>query len=962
MTTQPLADIEADWPRLSGLLDEIMNLPPASRENFITALPPPDDRLADTLRELLALQAKVETEDFMDDLPVFPGVTASGEAAGWDALGAGAAGKPRGAGGLVEGAEVGPYRLLRPIGEGGMGAVWLAERADGTLKRKVALKLPRLAWAQDLAARMARERDILAGLEHPNIARLYDAGLDAQGRPWLALEFVEGRDLTTYCDAERLDLRARVRLFMQVLDAVQYAHASLVIHRDIKPANILVTPRGDARLLDFGIARLEEGAAEAGPDLTRTGVSAMTPRYASPEQVQGARLTVASDIYSLGVVLHELLTGETPYVLRRSSRAELEQAILDADLRVPSRLKATAEAAAARATTPERIARDLRGDLDAVLLRALARMPAARYASAAAFRDDLERWLEGRPVSALPPSRLHTLRKFVARNRLAVGASAAAALALVAVSVVAVVQAQRATREATTATRAKDFLVQIYGEADPLKSDTKDPNARALLERAERDLENRFAGEPALQAEVLNTLQQAWVNLGDLRRGRSANERRAALLLSLGEDEKASLAMLYAAENALSMRDYAAVHAKLPELRRVVGDLEAAPADLQGRYHYLRGALHGEQGRVAEAAAAFERSIAITREQARQDPSADVWLFTRLMGKIWAVRLRDGAAAARRDIAEAESIAVRFSPAQAKFVRPAYQLAVAHYRNGDYSAGWRWISRSIAVSERDFGSDNPMVLRDRRYWLRFCVSMGETTEAARWLQTLWSSGDAALIEALRRDVRFRLQVAEVYAADGDWQSFDRETRDVRAIVEETLKTRQPGFPDDEVRLLLLEARGALARGRIGDAKALLDEGMADRPGDGIAPEDRYRRDWLRGNVARMVGDVPDAQRLLAGAGSSAAELLGEDHPDVALIGFDLALALAAPGTEVSDERITSLLRRATMSLRAHYADNAGIIARVDRVGQAMVEGSRPPYEAVRRRLAGFTRDPPVLFH
>ncbi|MFN7271016.1 MAG: protein kinase domain-containing protein, partial [Gammaproteobacteria bacterium] len=225
--TRPLADIEADWPRLSGLLDEIMNLPPASRETFIGALPPPDDRLADTLRELLALQAKVETEDFMDDLPVFPGVTDLGAA---DAAGA-AAGRAAGAGGLVEGAEVGPYRLLRAIGEGGMGAVWLAERADGTLKRKVALKLPRLAWAQDLAARMARERDILAGLEHPNIARLYDAGLDAQGRPWLALEFVEGRDLTTYCDAERLELRARVRLFMQVLDAVQYAHASLVIHR-----------------------------------------------------------------------------------------------------------------------------------------------------------------------------------------------------------------------------------------------------------------------------------------------------------------------------------------------------------------------------------------------------------------------------------------------------------------------------------------------------------------------------------------------------------------------------------------------------------------------------------------------------------------------------------------------------------------------------------------------------------
>jgi len=820
---RPLEDIEADWPRLSGLLDEIMNLPPASRETFITALPPPDDRLADTLRELLALQAKVETEDFMDDLPVFPGVTASGEAAGWDALGAGAAGKPRGAGGLAVGAEVGPYRLLRPIGEGGMGAVWLAERADGTLKRKVALKLPRLAWAQDLAARMARERDILAGLEHPNIARLYDAGLDAQGRPWLALEFVEGRDLTAYCDAERLDLRARVRLFMQVLDAVQYAHASLVIHRDIKPANILVTPRGEARLLDFGIARLEEGTADAGPDLTRTGVSAMTPRYASPEQVQGARLTVASDLYSLGVVLHELLTGETPYLLRRASRAELEQAILDADLRVPSRLKVGAEAAAARTTTPERIGRDLRGDLDAVLLRALARAPAARYASAAAFRDDLERWLEGRPVAALPPSRLHTLRKFVARNRLAVGASAAAALALVAVSVVAVVQAQRATREATTATRAKDFLIQIYGEADPLKSDTKDPNARALLERAERDLETRFAGEPALQAEVMQTLQQAWANLGDPTRSRIINERRARLLRSLGRPADAAEASLTAAEQAVMRNDFAEAEDNLALLDDDLRIVRSSPA-MHVRFHYLRGVLFSERGESDGAMSAFDESIAVARRGIAAGGRLHLQLFNALLSRAFDSRLRRGVETLRRDLAEAQGLVALLTPEQVRAVKPHLQLAVAYHRIGDHPGGWIEIQRAVAAAERDFGVDNALNWRERRYWLRFCVELGRPMEAVEWLRDAPTTIGVAALREYERNLGWLLEVAGVHGEVGDHEAFARQIAKAHELSGSSQDVGRPGYGTGEAQIRLVEARFLLLRGYPDRARSLLQGG------------------------------------------------------------------------------------------------------------------------------------------
>ncbi len=270
---------------------------------------------------------------------------------------------------------VGPYRLLREIGTGGMGAVWLAERADGMLKRRVALKLPRLAWdIPGLAGRMERERDILAELEHQNIARLYDAGVDAQGRPYLAMEYVEGRPLDVYCREHGLGVQERLGLFLQVARAVAHAHARLVVHRDLKPTNILVTSDGSVRLLDFGIAKLLEG--EVGREsaneslLTQLGGRALTPDYASPEQIRGQAITVAVDIYSLGVVLYELLTGERPYKV--ASAAMLEDAVV--------RLEAPLASSVAH---DKARARELRGDLDTIVAKALKKSsaPAGRSRS-----------------------------------------------------------------------------------------------------------------------------------------------------------------------------------------------------------------------------------------------------------------------------------------------------------------------------------------------------------------------------------------------------------------------------------------------------------------------------------------------------------------------------------------------------------------------------------------------------
>ena len=339
--------------------------------------------------------------------------------------------------GLQPGDRVGPYELIRLLGAGGMAEVWLAKRADGAFKRDVALKLPSLTWVRrDLEQRFARERDILAGLEHPHIARLYDAGFDPAGLPYLSMEYVQGELLTDWCDAQRLGLRERLRLFLQVLEAVQYAHDRQVIHRDLKPSNILVTKSGEARLLDFGVATLLDNGATAGQTpLTSVYGHALTPVYASPELMRGDPVDAKSDIYSLGVVLFEILTGARPYRLNAgASQTVLEHAIAAAEVHKPS-TQLVKEAWSTRATTHEQLTRQLRGDLDQIVLKALAKDSQARYASAAALADDLQRYLDGRPVSAQPPRLIYRFKKFLGRNRLVVSVTAAAALAVLATAV-----------------------------------------------------------------------------------------------------------------------------------------------------------------------------------------------------------------------------------------------------------------------------------------------------------------------------------------------------------------------------------------------------------------------------------------------------------------------------------------------------------------------------------------------
>ena len=410
----------ANWHRISPLLDQALDLEPASRGQWLDSLAQEHEDLRDILRDLLSGATGPETADFLRRLPEFSA--------------------PNLADGVAAGDLVGPYRLIREVGRGGMAAVWLAERADGSLQRKVALKLPHFAWTnRGFAGRTIRERDILAVLEHPNIARLYDAGVDAMGRPFLALEFVDGLPLDVHCSVQPLKLSRRLDLFLQIARAVAFAHARLIVHRDLKPSNVLVRHDGEVRLLDFGIARLLQVELEQATHHTQFGGRLLTPSYAAPEQFTDQPVTVATDIYSLGVLLHEMLTGVSPYTPKSTSSAALEEAVLQDDPAVPSSVTKVVPANA------------LRGDLDNIIAKALKKSPLDRYSSVEAFAADIERHLVGQPVAAQPSSAWYRAKKFVRRNALLVGAATTVVMALSIGLGTTVWQWREATRQRTTA-------------------------------------------------------------------------------------------------------------------------------------------------------------------------------------------------------------------------------------------------------------------------------------------------------------------------------------------------------------------------------------------------------------------------------------------------------------------------------------------------------------------------------
>jgi eukaryotic-like serine/threonine-protein kinase len=580
------------WSMLSALYDQADGMEASELPDWLARLEREGNPLLPQLRRMLEARPELEQNDFMGSLPKLTGAGAD-PGHHW-----------------ASGALIGHYRLLHPLGEGGMAEVWLAEREDGAFKRRVAIKLPYPRPGREtFAIRFDRERDILATLRHPNIAGLFDAGVTQQGQAWLALEYVDGMPISNWCDSQQLGLRERVTLFRQVLLAVQHAHANLVIHRDLKPANILVTPRGEVRLLDFGIAKLLESETDAMPEteLTREAGRTLTPRYASPEQLTGVPLTTACDIYSLGVVFYELVCGERPYELKLDTAAQLEAAILEIEPRAPSRRALTPEQAQARGLSVKALHKALSPELDAMALRCLAKKPAGRYSSVDALLADIDRWLGGEAVLARAPGAWYRFRKFAARNRLAVGLGASAIVSLVAVATVAVVLGLQARQESARAVASRDFMLQLFKRADQEKSRGADITARDLLETGRKDVLTRLADQPGTQAELLEGIVSIQLDMGDNQTADGTYAELVRIYRQLGQPRLAALAQAARANNANELGNPPLAESMLNEAE-AMPDRPRNDPELEARLRAVKGWIASTKGDPAQALKLFRES------------------------------------------------------------------------------------------------------------------------------------------------------------------------------------------------------------------------------------------------------------------------------------------------------------------------------------------------------------------
>ena len=567
-----------EWQQVSRLYDEALEIDEAQRAAWMAALDPRLQPLLPRLQQMLAAHRAIQDDPFLSGAPARPPASV-----------------------LAAGLDVGPYRLARLLGRGGMAEVWLARRAEGGLQRDVALKLLH-GWRTGtaFAPRFERERDILAGLNHPHIASLFDAGTSAQGWPYLVLELVDGEAITDHADRRRLGLRARIELFRQALLAVRYAHAHLVLHRDLKPANILVTAEGVVKLLDFGIAKLlaPTQAQTDDTDLTREAGRPLTPRYASPEQLLGRPLSTASDVYSLGVVLYELLCGHSPCVADSELPGALERAIVETEPR-PASQQIDADIAALRGTDARALQRALAAELDALLGKALAKEPAQRYGSVDLLLADIDRWLVGAPVLARPPSVWRKVSKFAGRHRIGVALGSAALTGLVVLTTVAVVQAQRARTEAATALAARSFLLDLFRFADPQTNGGNELSARALLDTGRRQAAT-LQGQTALQLDLLGGIGDVQLFIGDYDNAALAQREVLRLWQRQGDRRGAAIAQLELADNIYRQGGYAEAGRLVAEAASAV---DADDHDLQYQLAEQRGwlALQAAEPQLAQS-------------------------------------------------------------------------------------------------------------------------------------------------------------------------------------------------------------------------------------------------------------------------------------------------------------------------------------------------------------------------
>ncbi len=661
------------WRAVSPYLDEALEIATEQRAAWLASIGARDAALAADLRMLLGEHDAVNESHFLERAVPLTRTPAAASLAGQ---------------------VLGAYRLVSLIGQGGMGSVWLAERCDGRFEGRAAVKLLNIAlMGRAGEERFRREGNILARVTHPHIAHLIDAGVSPTAQPYLVLEHVEGQTIDRYCDDRALGIEARIRLFLDVLEAVAHAHANLIVHRDIKPANVLVSKDGQVKLLDFGIAKLLEddsswgGGSAAEPSaLTREAGAALTPEYAAPEQLAGGLVTTATDVYALGVLLYVLISGQHPAGTAVRSPATLIRAIVETEPRRVSDAvisqaappEALTRHAAHCGTTSARLRRTLRGDLDTIVAKALKKNAPERYTSVTALADDLRRYLRHEPISARPDTLRYRTARFVQRHVRGVVTSVVVMLLLggstAFYTIRLATERDRAQREAAKAAKVSDLLTGLLTGADPYAPQPmREPTVRGLLDDGTAQVQRELAGQPELQAEILTVMGRIYRRLGVLDKAQPLLEQALAS----------------------GRTAYGPEHVRLAQTLHDLGTLLA------------------DKGDYTAAARSLERALDM-RRQLLGEEHADVAVTLSELGRVY----QDLGSNQRAEPLQREALRIRRKVLGAEHRETAVSLsdlASVLRLNGDLSGAESLLRQSLELNRKARGDDHPntaMTLHD----------------------------------------------------------------------------------------------------------------------------------------------------------------------------------------------------------------------------------------------------------
>ncbi len=883
-----------EWRRLAERFDRAIEFPEQAAR-IVAELETEDPSLA---HELAALLAEAEGQAAASDDPLAEIVS---RASSW------LPGEPEGTpvtGGADEAlGAVGPYRLIRELGRGGLGTVYLATREDEGFPLEVALKMVdrRFSSRRD-RERLIEERRILATLTHPNIARVFDAGTAADGTPYFVLERIEGEPIDLHCDRLRLSVEKRIELFLGVCEAVAYAHRRLVIHRDIKPSNILVSAEGVPKLLDFGIAKVLDDDREG---LTLAGERLLTPDYASPEQLAGEALTTATDLYSLGALLFVLLAGRPVFALRGLRPAEMERQVCRTTASLVSAAAGDTEPSATesenphaervavlRGTSSGRLKRRLRGDLDTIVAQALRKEPQRRYPSVEQLAEDLRRHLAGRPIAARGDSGLYRAGRFVARHRVPVAAACLVLLALVAGLVSTVRQMRRAQIEQARTEQVASFLVGLFEAVDPNVARGAEPSAREILDRGGRDLlAERNAGlAPEVQATLAGTIGRVYRQLGhyaeaerlltralDLRRQRDGpvevaralvdlaqlhddrgDYERAARELQLALDLESRSLPADAPDRATTLYRLASVEVgrgradeaerRLKEAlairRRAFGERSLPVAEVR----HARAQILYRSGRLEEAEAELNAVLALRRARLGEDHPASLTVLNDLAS----VRFDRGDAAGalallKRTVALREKVLGVDHP----YVATALlNLATVARRGGDLPLSRRAVERALAIYGKAFGPENAQVAEALSLLAKVDFAAGDLVNAERLGRRALDIQRRLLGPKNIEIARTALQLATVLRARGAAHEAETLLREGLAIQEAALGPRDPALT-----FALLPLGELLAeRGKVGEALGHLRRALAIR--EAAFPAGHRRIEEARAALRSLRGPRP----------------------------------------------------------------------------------------------------------